>query len=222
MSKSREKVQNQPVLIKVNSLSLEGNLSIPEGAKAIVLFAHGSGSSRFSPRNNYVASILQRSHLATLLFDLLSAEEEEIDLRTRHLRFDIRLLAERLVGATDWLKQNNTLGHFPIGYFGASTGGGAALVAAAQRPQDVGAVVSRGGRPDLAGAALSSVRSPTLLIVGGNDLPVIALNEDAFRQIKAPKKLEIVPGATHLFEESGALERVAILASQWFQQYLTE
>jgi dienelactone hydrolase len=222
MSKSREKVQNQPVLIKVDSLSLEGNLSIPEGAKAIVLFAHGSGSSRFSPRNNYVASILQRSHLATLLFDLLSPEEEEIDLRTRHLRFDIKLLAERLVGATDWLKQNSRLGNFPIGYFGASTGGGAALVAAAQRPQDVGAVVSRGGRPDLAGAALGFVRSPTLLIVGGNDLPVIALNEDAFRQIKAPKKLEIVPGATHLFEEAGALERVAILASQWFQQYLIE
>lgn len=222
MSKSREKVQNQPVLIKVDSLSLEGNLSIPEGAKAIVLFAHGSGSSRFSPRNNYVASILQRSNLATLLFDLLSPEEEEIDLRTRHLRFDIKLLAERLVGATDWLKQNSRLGNFPIGYFGASTGGGAALVAAAQRPQDVGAVVSRGGRPDLAGAALGFVRSPTLLIVGGNDLPVIALNEDAFRQIKAPKKLEIVPGATHLFEEAGALERVAILASQWFQQYLIE
>jgi dienelactone hydrolase len=222
MSKSREKVQNQPVLIKVDSLSLEGNLSIPEGAKAIVLFAHGSGSSRFSPRNNYVASILQRSHLATLLFDLLSPEEEEIDLRTRHLRFDIKLLAERLVGATDWLKQNSRLGNFPIGYFGASTGGGAALVAAVQRPQDVGAVVSRGGRPDLAGAALGFVRSPTLLIVGGNDLPVIALNEDAFRQIKAPKKLEIVPGATHLFEEAGALERVAILASQWFQQYLIE
>jgi dienelactone hydrolase len=210
------------VSVTAGKVKLEGNLVIPDAATGIVLFAHGSGSSRHSPRNRYVAGILQNAGLATLLIDLLTSEEEEIDLRTRHLRFDIGLLASRLVGATDWLTQNPNTSQLKVGYFGASTGGGAALVAAAQRPETVKAVVSRGGRPDLAGAALPYVKAPTLLIVGGYDLPVIAMNEDALEQLRSQKRLEIIPRATHLFEEPGALEEVARLASEWFTHYLAQ
>jgi dienelactone hydrolase len=186
----------------------------------VVLFAHGSGSGRHSPRNRYVAGELQRGGLATLLIDLLTADEEAVDLRTSRLRFDIGLLAERLIGATDWLREQPATRALGTGYFGASTGGGAALVAAAQRPDAVGAVVSRGGRPDLAGPALPRVHTPTLLIVGGADVPVIGMNEQALTQLRCKKRLEIVPGATHLFEEPGALEEVARLARGWFQQHL--
>ena len=201
-------------------VTLEGNLSLPDGAQGIVVFAHGSGSSRHSPRNRYVAQALQQAGLATLLIDLLTPEEEALDLRTGRLRFDIELLAERVVGATDWLAQNPATAKLRIGYFGASTGGGAALVAAAERPDTIGAVVSRGGRPDLAGPALRRVRAPTLLIVGGNDGPVIRLNEIALAELPSEKTLEIVPGASHLFEEPGALEEVARLASGWFKRHL--
>jgi len=202
-------------------VTLEGNLNIPEGAEGIVLFAHGSGSSRHSPRNRYVAAVLQEAGLATLLMDLLTREEEAVDVRTAHLRFDIELLAERLAGATDWLARQPETQNLRVGYFGASTGGGAALVAAARRPEQVGAVVSRGGRPDLAGAALPHVQAPTLLIVGGHDYPVIEMNRAALAELRAEKRLEIVPGATHLFEEPGALEEVARLARDWFVAHLT-
>jgi putative phosphoribosyl transferase len=193
---------------------------MPDRAQGIVLFAHGSGSSRHSPRNRYVAQVLSDAGLATLLIDLLTADEEAAERWTRHLRFDIGLLAGRLVGATDWLKQNSETSPLRIGYFGASTGAAAALVAAAERPEDIGAIVSRGGRPDLAGSALERVQAPTLLIVGGQDLPVIDMNQEALDQLRVPKQLTIVPGATHLFEELGTLEEVARLASQWFGQYL--
>ena len=199
---------------------LAGNLSIPVNAAALVLFAHGSGSSRHSPRNQFVARTLNDAGLATLLFDLLTPEEELVDTRTAELRFDIDLLAERLVHATKWEKRQEQTGDLRIGYFGSSTGGGAALVAAAQLPDDVGAVVSRGGRPDLAGAALPKVRAPTLLIVGGQDDIVIELNKQARDQMSCEVKLEIVPGATHLFEEPGALEQVAKLASDWFINHI--
>jgi dienelactone hydrolase len=199
---------------------LEGNLTLPEGARGIVLFAHGSGSSRFSPRNYYVAQQLNREKLATLLVDLLSPEEEAVDLRTARLRFNIGLLAERLVGVTDWLVRQPDTRPLRIGYFGASTGAAAALVAAAERPQIVRAIVSRGGRPDLAGPALARVEAPTLLIVGGDDTPVIELNRAALAQLRCEKRLVIVPGATHLFEEPGALEEVARLARQWSERHL--
>lgn len=212
--------QEQLVSVITDNVNLEGNLVIPHGAIGIVLFAHGSGSSRYSPRNRYVAEVLQQAGLATLLLDLLTTEEEEIDLRTRHLRFDIGLLASRLVGATDWLLQNPDTQQLKIGYFGASTGAGAALVAAAKRGEVVKAIVSRGGRPDLAGSALPQVKAPTLLIVGGDDLPVIAINEDAMAQLHSIKRLEIVPGATHLFAEPGKLTAVANLAREWFTHYL--
>ena len=212
--------QEQLVSVITDNVNLEGNLVIPHGAIGIVLFAHGSGSSRYSPRNRYVAEVLQQAGLATLLLDLLTLEEEEIDLRTRHLRFDIGLLASRLVGATDWLLQNPDTQQLKIGYFGASTGAGAALVAAAKRGEVVKAIVSRGGRPDLAGSALPEVKAPTLLIVGGDDLPVIAINEDAIAQLHSIKRLEIVPGATHLFAEPGKLTAVANLAREWFTHYL--
>src|SRR5918994_7256747 len=208
------------VRVAAGGVTLEGNLSLPEGARGVVLFAHGSGSSRHSSRNRYVARLLNEAKLATLLVDLLTAEEEAVDLRTAHLRFDIGLLAERLVGATDWLTQHPETRHLRIGYFGASTGAAAALVAAARRPEAVGAVVSRGGRPDLAGEALSRVLAPTLLIVGGEDEPVIGMNREATEQIRAEKRLEVVPGATHLFEEPGKLEEVARLAAGWFACYL--
>ncbi len=219
--KTKAIVGERPVRIPVGPCALEGDLAVPAGARAAVLFAHGSGSSRHSPRNRYVASVLRAAGLATLLMDLLTTEEEAEDRYTAHLRFDIRLLAERLVAATDWLAQQPQTARWPVGYFGASTGAGAALVAAAQRPDAVGAVVSRGGRPDLAGAALARVEAPTLLIVGGRDEPVIALNRQALERLgAAEKKLVIVPGATHLFEEPGALEEVARLTSGWFSRYL--
>ena len=200
---------------------LQGDLVIPEKASGIIAFAHGSGSSRRSPRNQYVAQVLQKGGLATLLFDLLTADEGRIDARTAHLRFDIALLARRLSEATAWLKKDPDTRDLPVGYFGASTGAAAALVAAAQRPGEVFAVVSRGGRPDLAGACLPLVKASTLLIVGGEDTPVIEMNQDAFRQMHMEeKKLEIVPGATHLFEEAGTLEEVASLARDWFKREL--
>jgi dienelactone hydrolase len=208
------------VRVPAGRVTLEGNLSLPEGARGVVLFAHGSGSSRHSSRNRYVARLLNKAKLATLLVDLLTAEEEAVDLRTAHLRFDIGLLAERLVGATDWLTQHPETRHLRVGYFGASTGAAAALVAAARRPEAIGAVVSRGGRPDLAGPALPLVRAPTLLIVGGNDFQVIELNRAAFEQLRCEKQLVIVPGATHLFEEPGALDEVARLAREWFERHL--
>jgi putative phosphoribosyl transferase len=221
MDRSMErKGEERLVHVAVGLVTLEGNLSLPEGARGVVLFAHGSGSSRHSPRNRYVAQVLNEAKLATLLVDLLTSDEEAIDLRTAHLRFDIGLLAERLVGATDWLTQYPDTRHLRIGYFGASTGAAAALVAAPERPDVVGAVVSRGGRPDLAGPALGRVRAPTLLIVGGNDFEVIELNRKALAQLRCEKRLVIIPGATHLFEESGALEEVARLAREWFEHYL--
>jgi len=211
----------EQVRVEAGPVTLEGNLGIPEGAAGVVLFAHGSGSGRHSPRNRFVARLLRAAGLATLLIDLLTEEEEAEDQYTAHLRFDIGLLAERLVGATDWLANGPRTTSLSVGYFGASTGSGAALVAAAWRPQRIGAVVSRGGRPDLAGDALPAVRAPTLLIVGGDDEPVIGLNERALARLGAPvKKLVIVPGATHLFEEPGKLEEVARLAAEWFSRYL--
>jgi putative phosphoribosyl transferase len=215
-------IQAHPVVVTTDSIELNGDLTIPAGAQGIVLFAHGSGSSRHSPRNRYVANVLQTGGLATLLLDLLTAAEEDIDIQTRQLRFDIDLLASRLVGATDWLFHTPATQQLNIGYFGASTGSAAALIAATKRPQLVKAIVSRGGRPDLAGAALPQVLAPTLLIVGGSDFPVITMNEDALARLdrSTAKQLEVIPRATHLFEEPGTLERVAVLASQWFQHYL--
>ena len=201
---------------------LAGDLTVPDSATGIVVFAHGSGSSRHSRRNRQVATVLQQVGLATLLMDLLTEGEEQIDLRTRHLRFDIGLLARRLVGAARWLADQPATERLNIGYFGASTGGGAALVAAADHPEAIGAVVSRGGRPDLAGDALPHVVAPTLLIVGGEDHVVIDLNRQALERLTTMKRLEVVPGATHLFEEPGALERVSALASDWFIQHLGE
>ena len=208
------------VQLALGSVTLEGALRIPEEAKGIVLFAHGSGSGRHSPRNRYVAQALCEGGLATLLIDLLTASEEREDDRTARLRFDINLLAERVVGATDWLLKNAKSARLRIGYFGASTGAAAALVAAAERPDAVGAVVSRGGRPDLALPVLKRVKAPTLLIVGGHDLPVIGMNREAFEHLRAEKRLEIVPGATHLVEEPGTLEQVARLARDWFLEHL--
>ena len=214
-------MDEQLVQVPAGAVTLDGNLGMPAGARGIVLFAHGSGSSRHSPRNRYVAGVLREAGLATLLMDLLTADEEAIDLQTQRLRFDISLLADRLVSAMDWLAQNPETRDLTLGYFGASTGAAAALVAAAQRPDAVGAIVSRGGRPDLAGAALARVRAPTLLIVGGNDIPVIGMNQEAMAQLHAETKLEIVPGATHLFEEPGALEEVARQAREWFERFLS-
>lgn len=210
----------QVVQVRMGPVELEGNLVVPEDAQGVVLFAHGSGSSRHSPRNRHVARQLQEAGLATLLIDLLSSEEEQVDLQTRHLRFDIRMLAERLVDTAEWLSQHPDTRELEVGYFGSSTGGGAALVAAAERPEGVGAVVSRGGRPDLAGPALPRVKAPTLLIVGELDYPVIEMNREAMAQMRAEVKLEIVPGATHLFEEPGKLDRVAQLARNWSLQHL--
>lgn len=208
------------VRIKAGKVTLNGSLVIPEGAQGMVIFAHGSGSSRFSPRNNYVAEVLQKQGLATLLMDLLTEEEEKIDMQTREFRFNIPMLAERLVGATEWLKKNPETKNLNLGYFGASTGAAAALIAAANLPHDIEAVVSRGGRPDLAMDYLSEVKAHTLLIVGGDDGAVIGMNEGALRELLCEKKLDIVPGATHLFEEPGKLEEVAKLAEKWFQTYL--
>ena len=220
MNEAKERIEERLVRVEVGLVALEGNLNLPDEARAVVLFAHGSGSSRHSSRNRFVASMLNEVKLATLLIDLLMAEEEAIDRRTAHLRFDIGLLAERLVGATDWLKQYADTRRLPIGYFGASTGAAAALVAAAERPDAVKAIVSRGGRPDLAGSALRNVRAPTLLIVGGNDVQVIELNRFALAALRCEKELVIVPGATHLFEEPGTLLEAASLAREWFQRHL--
>jgi len=212
--------QADAVRIAAGRASLDGDLTLPPGARGVVLFAHGSGSSRHSSRNRYVAQELRRSALGTLLMDLLTSEEEAVDARTGHLRFDIDLLAERLGAATDWLRDDPRTSRLAVGYFGASTGGGAALLAAADRPAGVGAVVSRGGRPDLAGAALPRVQAPTLLIVGGRDETVIEMNREALAGLRCERRLEIVPGATHLFEERGALEEVARLAAGWFARHL--
>ncbi|MGD0816288.1 MAG: alpha/beta family hydrolase [Verrucomicrobiota bacterium] len=213
------KVENGPqVTVPAGKVSLEGELEVARGARGIVLFAHGSGSGRHSPRNRFVAGALQEGGLATLLFDLLTADEEVVDLQTTRLRFDIALLAERLVYAIDWVSRREP--ELLIGLFGSSTGAGAALLAAAQRPERVASVVSRGGRPDLAGTALQQVQSPTLLIVGERDKQVIELNRSALEQLQGEKKMEIEPRATHLFEQPGALEEVARLARGWFAAHL--
>lgn len=208
-----------PIIIPGPAVQLEGLLHIPPEVKGLVLFAHGSGSSRFSTRNQFVARSLHEAKLATLLFDLLTPEEDELDAKTLELRFDIELLASRLLQATDWALQHPLTEKLPLAYFGASTGAAAALVAAAERPERIKALVSRGGRPDLAEGALSRVKAPTLLIVGGNDATVIEFNKKAATQLKAPHQLELVPYATHLFEEPGALAKVAQLAQKWFLKY---
>jgi dienelactone hydrolase len=217
---AREVGHTIPVRVPIDDQFLNGDLGISPQSYGIVLFAHGSGSSRHSPRNQYVVRTLERRNLAMLLIDLLTPDEERIDDRTAELRFDIPLLAGRLVTIVDWLRGREETASLPIGLFGASTGGGAALMAAAERPREIGAVVSRGGRPDLAGPSLPSVTTPTLLIVGGLDAPVIQMNREAMKQMRAEVKLEIVPGATHLFEEPGTLERVAELAGNWFARCL--
>jgi putative phosphoribosyl transferase len=213
-------INERAVVIPISKAeSLQGNLVVPGDAWGAVLFAHGSGSSRHSPRNRYVAEVLQQSGLATLLVDLLTASEERDDSLTGYLRFNIRLLAHRLTRVTDWFLAQPATARLPIGYFGASTGAAAALVAAASDTR-VSAVVSRGGRPDLAGSALGVVQAATLLIVGGSDTEVLSLNRAAYEKLRADKRLDVIPGATHLFEEPGALERVATLAGSWFEARL--
>ncbi len=217
----KEEIESSEIHIPVDGVVLEGNLEIPDRARGLVIFAHGSGSSRLSPRNRFVAQVLSRAGLATLLFDLLTPAEEEAERLTRHLRFDIDLLSRRLAGVTDWVSRNHLVGHLPRGYFGASTGAAAALVAAALRPQAIRAVVSRGGRPDLAESFLEQVRAATLLIVGGNDPLVLELNRRALARLtQAVAELVVVPGAGHLFEEPGTLEQVARLAQDWFLRWL--
>ncbi len=219
--KAPSTLPEQAVKVRAGSVTLQGNLVIPEDAQGVVLFAHGSGSGRHSPRNRFVAERLQQTGLATLLIDLLTEQEEALDQFTAHLRFDIDLLAERLMGATDWLAQDRRTASLPVGYFGASTGAGAALVAAAQRPERIAALVSRGGRPDLAGDALLKVTVPSLFLVGGDDAIVIDLNRQALQRLLASeKRLVVIPGASHLFEEPGKLEEVARLAGEWFVHYL--
>jgi dienelactone hydrolase len=219
-------VWEQGVQISSNGAVLNGELTIPKGATGVVLFAHGSGSGRHSPRNQYVARVIREAGVGALLFDLLTEQEESVDMFTRHLRFDIGLLADRLVDVTRWIEAESgplkaqSGAQLRVGYFGSSTGAAAALVAAAKIGESVGAVVSRGGRPDLAGDALPLVKAPTLLIVGGHDELVIELNEEAFERLRCEKELKIIPGATHLFEEPGALEQVARLAADWFKGHL--
>ncbi len=220
MASIREMVEECAVRITLGDVTLEGSLCVPEKAQSIVLFAHGSGSSRLSPRNQFVARELRQAGLGTLLFDLLTKAEDEIDLNTAQFRFNIPLLSDRLAETTDWLTELAGPERFKMGYFGASTGAAAAIVAAAAKPDAVGAIVSRGGRPDLAEDALTMVKAPILLIVGGYDTSVIALNQHALSRLKVEKELEIIPGATHLFEEPGALEKVARLAIGWFNKYL--
>jgi pimeloyl-ACP methyl ester carboxylesterase len=221
-SSSNNYRRDAEVRIPVDSIYLEGKLSIPEGARGIVVFVHGSGSSRHSPRNKYVANELQKGGLGTLLFDLLTVEEERVDMITRHLRFDIELLSKRLVDVTGWLLSRQDTQNLNIGYFGASTGAAAALIAAKEYADIIKAVVSRGGRPDLAENTLMDVKAPTLLIVGERDTEVINLNRWALdRIVILEKELKIIPGATHLFEEQGALEEVARLAGEWFKRYLS-
>ena len=215
------KATAEPAQLVLPDVQLTADLTVPDDAVGVVLFAHGSGSSRASPRNRAVAEVLHRHRIATLLFDLLTEGEAMIDESTGHLRFDIAFLAKRLVGATDWIGTRALVAHLPVGYFGASTGAAAALVAAAATPPEiVRAVVSRGGRPDLAGAALPRVRAATLLIVGGNDRDVVRLNENAYSRLTCPKELVLVDRATHLFSEAGALEEVSRLAAEWFEQHL--
>jgi pimeloyl-ACP methyl ester carboxylesterase len=218
--RARTTTQTTPVRMKAGAALIEGDLTIPERATGLVVFAHGSGSSRFSKRNRMVAQTLEDGGFATLLLDLLTRDEEAIDLRTREYRFDIDRLGHRVVAAIDWAGGESAVSPLPIACFGASTGAAAALIAAAERPNSVRAVISRGGRPDLAGDALPRVQAPTLLIVGGADQPVIALNRDAMRRMHAPVSLEIVPGATHLFEEPGTLEEVSRLALAWCRRHL--
>ncbi|MDD4859041.1 MAG: dienelactone hydrolase family protein [Dehalococcoidales bacterium] len=213
-------IAESAVRIPADEVTLEGNLSLPENSGGVVVFAHGSGSSRYSPRNRFVAQVLQKAGLGTLLFDLLTAGEEAEDEVTGKLRFNIPFLAERLVNATDWLMKSELIEDLHLGYFGASTGAAAALIAAASRPDIVSAVVSRGGRPDLALPVLNRVKAPTLLIVGGADYQVIDLNRKALAALKAESKLVIIPGATHLFEEPGTLEQAASYARDWFVKYL--
>jgi putative phosphoribosyl transferase len=219
-AQSRPGVERE-VIVPTAGVELQGSLAVPGAAPGVVLFAHGSGSGRHSPRNQYVARVLCQAGLATLLMDLLTADEESVDQYTSHLRFDLDLLARRLIGATDWLRNVPEMSNLAAGYFGASTGAGAALMAAAERPDVVRAIVSRGGRPDLAGPALMRVHAPTLLIVGGADAPVIDLNERAMELLEGEKELRVIPAATHLFEEPGALEEVARLAADWFVRHLT-
>lgn len=222
--RNREKgrVEEHSVRIPFDGTTLEADLVLPSNAKGVVLFAHGSGSSRFSRRNQAVARKLQDAGFATLLLDLLTAEEEKAEARTAHFRFDIEMLSLRLAAATEWAVAQRALEGLPVGYFGASTGAAAAIVAAAMLPDIVAAVVSRGGRPDLAGSALAGVQAPTLLIVGGSDTVVIDLNHEALRRLRCIARLEIVLRAGHLFEESGALDRVSDLAQRWFTEYLVD
>ena len=210
-----------PVRIAVDAVAVNADLRLPSGARGLVVFAHGSGSSRFSARNRRVAEFLDGQAFATLLLDLLTPREEAVDVRTMEYRFDIERLGSRVCAAVDWVGRRPDLQTLPIGCFGASTGAAAALIAAAERPTRISAVVSRGGRPDLAADALSRVQAPTLLIVGGDDEPVIKMNRDAMRRMRAHVELAIVPGATHLFEEPGTLEQVERLAARWFGKYLT-
>ena len=216
-------MEEMEIRISLGKITLEGHLVIPPKARSIVIFAHGSGSSRFSPRNLFVSDSLQSEGLATLLCDLLTRREEEVDAYDGSLRFDIGLLADRLSGITQWVVSQQKMQDFTLGYFGASTGAAAALIAETQNPGIVQAIVSRGGRPDLAGrATLGRVRAPTLLIVGGNDHQVISFNEQAMESLTSKKEMVIVPGATHLFEEPGALESVSQLSSRWFRKYLVQ
>jgi putative phosphoribosyl transferase len=210
----------EAVRVEVDNAAIDGDLHIPDHASGLVIFAHGSGSSRFSRRNRAVAGVLEGARFGTFLLDLLTRDEEAVDERTREYRFDIDLLGRRVVGATDWAQARADLRQLPVIYFGASTGAAAALIAAAARPGPVRAVISRGGRPDLADNALPKVQAPTLLIVGGDDEPVIEMNRDAMRQMTAPVELKIIPGATHLFEEPGSLEEVARLATEWCQRHV--
>jgi putative phosphoribosyl transferase len=212
----------EAVRVEVGDAAIDGDLHVPDGASGLVIFAHGSGSSRFSGRNRAVASVLEGSRFGTFLLDLLTRDEETVDDRTREYRFDIDLLGRRVVAATDWAQSRPDLGRLPVALFGASTGAAAALMAAAARPDIVRAVISRGGRPDLAEAALPNVQAPTLLIVGGDHEPVIEMNREAMRRMTAPMELKIIPEATHLFEERGALEEVARLATEWCQRYLEQ
>ncbi len=221
LSERTASVHDLEVTVQTPDAALPGLLTVPAKATGVVAFAHGSGSSRLSPRNHAVAEFLNEAGLGTLLFDLLTAEEARIDEVTRHLRFDIGFLCGRLAGAVDWLASTRATANLPLGLFGASTGAAAALCAAAARPKKVEAVVSRGGRPDLAGDALPAVRAPTLLIVGGDDQPVIGMNRSAAASLGCEWRLDIVPGATHLFEEPGTMEQVALLARQWFLRHLS-
>jgi putative phosphoribosyl transferase len=220
MADSASTLTAVPVRVDAGGVVLSGDLNIPTDARGLVVFSHGSGSSRFSPRNRAVADVLVHAHLATLMLDLLTQDEERVDEVTAEFRFDIPFLGRRVIAAVDWAMRHPSTATLPLGLFGASTGAAAALIAAAERPSIVRAVVSRGGRPDLAGAALDRVTAPTLLIVGGRDEVVLQLNRQALERLRGEKQLVVVPGATHLFEEPGALNQVAQLATDWFVAHL--